>query len=187
MKTIVLTLLGGAALGSVLALTGGRPVGAPLPAPSAEHSCKPQAPIAVELVQLDEAAGRVTLELSLRPVIELTGLSWTLSLPAGASLVEGPASGVGAPARGALTRERGVVALPGDSRHQRVLVEANGHFEGSDQDGPSGPETIVASAALNWGSPEPDAPTALTVDPLSGEAELSVVLPSRRVARKEAR
>src|SRR5262249_32268674 len=89
--------------------------------------CKPGAPVAVQLAQTGAQDVWVgALQISITPRVEREGATWRLSLPGGAELVDGPASGsleAGTAGTGPLHLR---VRLPADAAFSRVelLVDA---------------------------------------------------------------
>lgn len=141
-------------------------------------SCKPQAPITVRLIPAGSAsAGPLELAFEITPLIDLVDLAWEFRLPPGVLLVEGEATGAGDPSRGVLTAGVVRVDLPADGLPRKVVLAARGRFATLDGQGLESAEPVEATAALQWGMPQPDAPTVTRVLP-RGELEIAVILPS---------
>lgn len=146
--------------------------------PLVDRSCKPIAPITVELRPADQQGSRVDLELSVRAERPMLSLSWELELPSDAVVTAGERNGVAAPERGVVTTDRVQLDMPIDDSYRHVRVVATGVFLGSDETGATFEETVVGTAGLAWGEPTISAPTAWTPDAETGELVEVVVLPT---------
>jgi hypothetical protein len=144
----------------------------------ADRGCKPLAPLAVELTAREPSGGpQVTLDFDLRPVLTMQEVSWELELGDGLTLVQGPAAGEAAPARGERTTGSVRVALPADGRATRATLVVTGHFTGHDETGAPSDETVELRRSLSWGEP-PVGPSFTGTDPATGESASFVAVPA---------
>ena len=154
-----------------------------------DRGCKPLAPLLVELTAREPSGGpQVTLDLAVRPVLAMHEVSWELRLGDGVLLLEGPAAGEAAAARGQRTTATARVALPADGRSTRAALVVTGHFTGEDENGAPSEETVQLERSLSWG----DAPTGAIfagTDPETGEQASYVAVPAAHTpaARKAGR
>ena len=128
------------------------------PAPISDaQACKPQPPVATSLAQLAADGDVVDLSFSVTPHADAGAVRWSLALPPGAVLLEGPASGTlpaGSEGTGPLAAR---VRLP--SGDAQVALDVEGTL--ADSAGPTaagGHEPLRARRALTWLLPQPAGP-----------------------------
>ncbi|MGQ0553456.1 MAG: hypothetical protein ACT4PU_09590 [Planctomycetota bacterium] len=184
---LVFSTLGAGLLGAALLLTQGLnapPVASDAPrakdAPAARLAlgCKPHAPIALELREVPQGGGELTLEYRIQPKLAMDSLRFEFALPSGAVLLEGPLEGPAAPGRGEVTEGRARLWLPADGAYRSVTLSAHGVFQGHDEHGPIGDEPVTSVATLSWGEIPTPTPTLSFLDPESGELTPMAVVPS---------
>jgi hypothetical protein len=123
---------------------------------SDDRACKPQPPVATTLVQLAADGDVVVLSFSVTPHADAGAVRWSLALPPGAVLLEGPASGTlaaGSDGTGALAAR--LRLPPGEAQ---VALDVEGTLAISA--GPTaagGHEPLRARRALTWLLPQPAA------------------------------
>jgi hypothetical protein len=145
-----------------------------------DRSCKPSPPLIVELKAREPSGGpQVTLDVLVRPVLAMQALSWELQLGDGLTLVQGPAQGEAAPARGEQTAATLRLALPADGRSTLARLVVTGHFTGHGDDGETSEETVQDERTLSWG-PAAAGPTFSGLDPETGEQASFVAVPAAR-------
>ena len=137
------------------ALTALRPAAAARSAPLSDaRACKPQPPVAATLEQVDGEGDVVELSFSVTPHADAGELRWSLALPPGAVLIEGPASGAlpaGSAGTGPLVAR---LRLPaGDAQVSLDVEGALAASAGATAAG--GREPLRARRALSWLAPQP--------------------------------
>jgi hypothetical protein len=118
------------------------------------RDCKPMAPVELGLRQVGEADGRVVLlELHVQPRGGTGDVAWQLVLPPGATLLEGPAHGLGAADGTPAAPQRVRVLLPADAGFARIALDAAAALE---REGEAADATAIVHArrALAWGDPQ---------------------------------
>lgn len=140
--------------------------------PAAERrSCKPSAPVALQFAQYGAGpGGQRSLAFSVHPRQELAGLSWSLELGDGATLLAGEPTGEADPRLGARTSGQLSVALPAGASFAEVVLRAQG--QGADG------EQVVVERALTWGATPPVAPVQRLLDTTTGAARRMALLPT---------
>jgi hypothetical protein len=144
-----------------------------VPAAVVDHSCKPLAPFAVTLSPRGDGA-HVTIDVSIRPVLEMRQVSWRWELSPELQLVGGAAEGRADGTRGALTSESVQLLVPVDGRHARAVLRVSGQFLGHDELGQPALEAVEVEQAVEWGPAPAPAQVLLTPDDETG-AEIEVV------------
>lgn len=76
------------------------------------EDCKPSGPVAVLFEREGGAGNLCILRFSLRPLVDMESVEWSLRLPDGAALLAGIASGGATTAKGAVTEGWATVLLP---------------------------------------------------------------------------
>jgi hypothetical protein len=142
--------------------------------------CKPKAPLAVTVAQTSgTSAGAVELAFTVEPLRAFEDVSWEVRVPSGVVLLSGEGVGEAAAGRGQITAGTARVDLPSDGRYRSVVVAARGTFATVDEEGEPMLETVVSTAAIEFGgAPMPDLPVTTTMNEL-GQPEQVIVLPSR--------
>ena len=152
-------------------------------APRAERSCKPSGPLQVELEPAPARAdGSVELHWSIRPVLELSDVHWSVEVPEGVLLVEGTRTGDARGERGAPTVGRLRVFVPATLDRAEVALRVTAGFLGSDHRGERFVERTEVRRAVAWGVPahaDGLAPAVVQHDPVAGTSEAVVFLPAR--------
>ena len=144
-----------------------------VPAAVVDHSCKPLAPLAVTLSPRGDGA-HVTIDVTIRPILEMRQVAWRWELSPELQLVGGAAEGRADGARGALTSESVQLLVPVDGRHARAVLVVSGEFLGHDELGQPVLEAVEVAPAVQWGQAPPPAPLLLTRDAETG-AEIEVI------------
>jgi hypothetical protein len=120
--------------------------------------------------------GETQIHWSIRSTINLTTLSYTIELPAGATLIQGSLTGSADPGAGATTRGVLTIDLGTGSGFRECALITTASFLANGPTGPM-PETAMDEAAVFWGVPSPPLPIVNT--PLPGGASQNVaVVPS---------
>ena len=174
------TLLRPALLAAALLLTvqpAPPPVG--LQAAVDVRPCKPLAPLRVTVTPRGDGTGpHVTLDVAIRPVLPMQGVTWRWELspelqPAGGEL-RGEADG----ARNVLTAGTLELVVPTDGRYARAVLRVSGTFIGRDDQGRPSPERVEVVQVSSWGVPPAPAPVVSTADPETGAPMQVLVVPS---------
>ncbi len=164
------------------------------PPPSAVHGshaarpdrgCKPLAPIAVDVVPRGDGAGPfVTLDLAVRPLLEMQSLGWRWELSPGVVLLDGALESAADGGRGALTTATVDLAVPADGRRASARLVVSGAFVGQDENGAPVHEAVQVVRTTSWGELPAPAPLVPAVD---GETGLPVQVVSVPVAQRAGR
>jgi hypothetical protein len=166
--------------GSDLCCPTAAPCESPAPTGRVVVDCKPKAPIAVNVSQTSgTSAGAVELAFTVEPLRAFEDLTWEVRVPSDVVLLSGEGVGEAAPGRGEITAGTARVDLPSDGSYRSVVVAARGTFATVDEEGEPLLETVVSTAAIEFGgAPQPDLPVSITMNEL-GQPEQVIILPSR--------
>jgi hypothetical protein len=141
--------------------------------------CKPLAPLRVTVTPRGDGTGpHVTLDVAIRPVLPMQGVTWHWELspevqPAGGEL-RGEADG----ARGALTAGTLELVVPTDGRYARAVLRVSGSFVGRDDQGRPSLERVEVEQVSSWGVPPAPAPVVSTLDAETGAQVQVLAVPA---------
>ena len=142
---------------------------------SDERTCKPRAPVEIELSQLGWGpGGRRELSFGVTPRVPLESLSWSVRLDEGGELLDGESQGVADPTVQVRSDGRLSVALPPGVSSAQVVVEARGVLAHATE---GSPETVVVERALTWGEPAPLIAATTLLDTSTGSERRRALLP----------
>jgi hypothetical protein len=175
MRAILLLALAGLAL--VSSPAPALPARNPIPA-CADRGCKPLAPIAVVVAPRGDGAGPVvTLDVAVRPLLEMQVVGWHWELSPGVVLLQGESAQEAAAGRGALTEATVELAVPTDGRYASATLVVSGVFHGQDELGVPTDEMVQVARTTSWGQLPAPAPLVPAMDGESGARVEVVALP----------
>ena len=174
----------GLALVGLALLLPARPMVPSAPhAARADRGCKPLAPLAVKVAPRGaEDTAVVTLDVAVRPLLEMQQVAWRWELSPGVVLLQGEAGQVAAPGRGALTEATVQLAVPRDGRYASARLVVTGAFTGRDEQGQPTDEVVQVSHATSWGEPPVSAPLVPAMDGETGAQVQVVAVPAAQRA-----